>query len=161
MRLRRFAVVAAVCGATLGMGAVAMAATGWDVPGTAKASGIVGSVVPTTGNGVIDGAIFPGQSNNCDITFTNTNPVDVVITEIKGDGYVVDTGPGAGQSAGPGVSTFPAGTINDNTGLSITVPKNGTKLVTIGDCVTASSDVPTEAQGSTFVIHFVTDGHTA
>lgn len=159
-RGRKLIIAAAVLGAVVGSGAVAMAATGWDVGGTAKASGTVGTVSPTTGAGTIDGAVYPGQTNACDITFTNPNSVDVVITEVKGDGYVVQSGPGAGTSAGPGVSSTPFGTINDNTGLSITVPKNGTKLATVANCLTAG-DLPQDSQGTAFTIHFVTDGHSA
>jgi hypothetical protein len=161
MRARKALIVAVIAGGLFGLTAAAMAATGFEVPGTAKATGTVGTVQPTTGKGTIVGDVYPGHSNDCDITFANPNAVDVVITEIKGDGYdVVQSGPGYGQSAGPDVSSTPFGQINDVTGLNISVPKNGTKEAVVGNCLTAG-DFPQDSQGTQFTIHFVTDGHSA
>lgn len=156
---KQLVIAGIVAGAIIGAAGVSMAVTGWGVSGTAKATGSIGSITPTTGVGVVDGSIFPNHSNDCDITFTNPNSVDVVITEVKGDGYVVTSGPDAGVQAGPGVTTTPFGSLN-TVATSITVPKNGTKLATVPGCITAG-DFPQTAGGDAITFHFVTTGNTA
>jgi hypothetical protein len=159
-QLRRLIVVPIIAGALFSVGAAAMATTGFDIPGIAKATGQIGTVTQSTGSGFIVGAVYPSHSNDCDITFSNPNSVAIVIDTMVGAGAVVTSGPSAGTNLTP-AQFAPYGTVNPQSGLNIQIPANGSKEAVIGNCVTASSTLDSSTQGTTFTLHFTTDGHSA
>lgn len=154
MKFRRVALVGVLTGAIIGGTTLAMAATGWDVTGTASATGTVASVQATTGSGTVDTALYPGSSSDCTIKFTNPNAVAVTINAIT----VKDVQAGGGTYTPAQYAGYV--TFADYAAQSIVVPKNGSTTVTLGNCATGGS-IPSNEQGASFTVDYTTDATTS
>jgi hypothetical protein len=158
--MRKWIAVPIIAGALFGVGAAAMAATGFDVPGTASVSGSVGTVTPTTASGALVGVVYPGHSNDCTVTFDNPNSVPVTITSL----HAVSVTSAGGTTDVATYESAGYGTIPDLT-ISVTVPKktgstDGTASPTISNCL-VNANPPAGSEGATFTINYTSDGATA
>lgn len=134
-------IVAVVLG-VIGVASATVLAT----DGTASVTGAVGTLSPVTGTGTLVNDVWPGHNNDCSVTFSNPNSVDVKVGALTVTSVTVTgTGPGANAtytaSELAGYTAF--GTFENVDAGGAVVPAHNTDTVTISNCleVPAATDL--------------------
>lgn len=136
----------------LSLFAVGLVYAAWTSNGSGDAYAEAGSSSPLTTTSVsaftTGQKLYPGNSGAVKVKIVNPNPYAVTVTKVEGNGAITadSTHATAGCTTTGGVS------FTDQTGLSISVPANGSTETTFATAAAMASSSPNACQGATFTI---------
>lgn len=138
-------------GASLALGAVAMAVAAWSTTGSGDANARAATVAQLTvgdASGTVSGDLYPGGTGALKLKLSNPNafPLQITAVSLQSGGSIASSS-SACNSGGHAV------TFTNQSGLSVTLAAGATdEVVTLAGSVAMGSAAANACQGATFTI---------